>query len=87
MDEVCVKTPVGNLVVKPSYDAEYPGIWIELQRPGKSCDLSLALVEYTTTEADCDGGELITRVWGNGEYEEYTHRTIHRGIDEYFNAL
>ena len=86
MDELYVETPIGCLVVKQSCDKEYPGVWVELRRPGVDCDLALALVEYTKTEADCDSGELITCVWGDGQNEDYTHRTIHRGVDEYFNA-
>ena len=86
MSELRVKTPVGYLVVKPSCDTSCPGVWVELQRHGVDYNLSLALVEYNKEGTDCDRGELITRVWGNGLDEDYTHRTTHRGIDEYFNA-
>ena len=80
------ETPLGALIVRPSgYGLDYPGIWIDLRRADSDCDMPLALVEYTATEGDLVRGEghIITRVYGN-EGDEYTHRIVHTGIEEYF---
>lgn len=78
-----VETPLGTLVAKLSgFTAEgYPGIVIELVREKSS--LTLALIEFINTEADLEEGQgyIITRVWGEGENDEYTDRIVHTGID------
>ena len=85
-----VETPNGWIVAVPSHDKEYPGIWIMLRPNGKDREdeeLVLALIEYTETEWDYPEGQLITRVYGDGLNEEYTHRVVHTNINEYFKAL
>ena len=80
------ETPLGALIVRPSgYGLDYPGIWIDLRRGDSDCDMPLALVEYTATEVDLEHGvgHIITRVYGN-DGDEYTHRIVHTGIEEYF---
>lgn len=76
---VTVETPYGTLIATSAKgEPEYPGIYIDLQKPGCDSDLQLALVESTPTE------NLISRVWGNALNEEYTHRVVHENVDEYF---
>ena len=84
--EARVETPLGALKVKVSTDPAHPGIWIDLGRPDFDCDLALALVEFSSDDADFPDGEphIITHVWGNGEKEDYTTRVVHEGIEEYF---
>lgn len=78
---ISVKTPIGDIVAEKSGDyLNYPGVYVSLQR--EDCDLTLALVEYTTTEADAASPSLITRVWGRAEQEDYTDRIIHSGFEK-----
>ncbi len=73
------KTPVGTIVAKPCTDKENPGLWIELYRPESKAGMSLALVEYSGEDK-----ELVTRVWGNAQSEDYTDKVPHNYIEEYF---
>ena len=82
--KLSVKTPLGDIVAEASGGSEYPGIWLSLRQPGEQYEPSLALVEYTSSEADIREPALITRVWGDAMQEEYTDRIVHQGIDEYF---
>ena len=85
MEEMTVKTPLGTLVVKASTDSDYPGVYIDLRRPGCDCDAPVAMVEVTSTEADLDEKPaLITRVWDNVNEEDHRTRVVHSGIEEYF---
>ena len=73
---------LGDIVAEASGSSEYPGIWISLHQPGEDYEPSLALVEFTMTEADVEGPALITRVWGDGKQEEYTGRVVHTGLEK-----
>jgi hypothetical protein len=86
MDEFTVNTPLGQIVVKPSMDSECPGVYIDIRRPGCDCDAPLAMVEYTATEADFEKPVIITRVWDDIRCEEYQTRSVHFGIEEYFES-
>lgn len=84
-DKLLVETPFGTLVAYASNDPYYPGIYIDLRRDGFPEDMPVALIESTDTEADVDEERnLITRVWGNGQEQDYTNRVIHKNIDEFF---
>lgn len=76
-----VKTPLGDIVAEVSEDRENPGIWVSIQQPEKDREPTLALVEYTATEADLRGPSLITRVWGDADQEDYTDRVVHVGLE------
>ena len=83
---VRVETPLGDLTAKSSgWGPDYPGIHIDLRRSDADQDMMLALVEFTKTEGDLPDGEghIITRVYGD-DGDEYTHRIVHTGIEEYF---
>lgn len=84
MNEIVVNTPLGQIVVKPSTDSDYPGVYIDLRRPGCDCDAPLAMVEYTATEVDLEKPAIITRAWDDTRCEEYHTRVVHSGIEEYF---
>lgn len=84
MDEILINTPLGQIVVKPSTDPEYPGVYIDLRRPRCACDAPLAMVEATPDEADLEGWNIITRAWDDVRNEEYQTRVAHSGIEEYF---
>ncbi len=79
-------TPLGQLIAYPSNNSENPGIYIDLHRDTFDCDAPLALIEYTSTEADVEGGTLITRVWSDVSQEDYSDRHIHTGVEEFFDA-
>lgn len=83
---LAVDTPLGTLVVKVALDSQHPGVYVDLRRPGMECDLPLALVEFSADDADFPNGDqnIITRVWGNARQEEYTLRTVHQNIEQYF---
>lgn len=84
----CIETPLGNLIARPSCDPAYPGVWIDLSRPGVDQSKPIALVEFTQTESDLPAGEghIITRVWGRNE-DEYSDRIVHAGIDQFFDGV
>jgi len=79
-DRITVKTPLGDIVAEASSDSDNPGVWISLHRDGEDYESTLALVEYTATEADQKGPQLITRVWGDAQQEDYTDRVVHSGL-------
>lgn len=81
-----VETPLGILIARSSHgDPDYPGIYVEIRRPDADKDLSLALVEFTETEADIPKtGHIITRVYGDALADEYTNRVVHEKIEDYF---
>ena len=83
---LAVDTPLGTIVVKAALDSQHPGVYVDLRRPGMECDLPLALVEFSADDADFPNGDqnIITRVWGNARQEEYTLRTVHQNIEQYF---
>lgn len=84
--KLCVDTPLGTLVAYAGTDPEYPGIYIDLQRPGFSVDAPLVLTECTETEGDLEDGvpQIITRIWGPVTEEEYSDRVVHSDIREFF---
>ena len=73
------ETPLGTIVAKPCTDKENPGLWIELYRPESKVGMALALVEYSGEDK-----ELVTRVWGNAQSEDYTDKVPHNYVEEYF---
>lgn len=95
-----VETPLGTLVAHESgWGEEYPGFFIDLRREinGRPVDCSLALVEYTSTEADVeDKGILVTRAYSADKRQDArqypddpdapSHRVIHSEdlINEFF---
>lgn len=85
---LAVDTPLGALVVKAALDSQHPGVYVDLRRPGTECDLPLALVEFSADDADFIDGDqnIITRVWGNARQEDYTMRTVHQNIEQYFKS-
>lgn len=85
MNEIVVCTPIGDIVVTKSTDSDYPGVYIDIRRPGCDCDAPLAMVEYTDTESDLEAPAIITRVWNDVRREEYETRVVHEGVNEYFD--
>ena len=83
-----VDTPKGTLVAYAGTDPDYPGIYIDLQRPGFGVDAPLVLTECTQTEADMREGapHIITRIWGSVVEEEYTDRIVHTEIQDFFSV-
>jgi len=80
-----VETPLGALIARPSHgEPDYPGIYIDLRRMDADHDCLLDLIEYTSNEADIEGGSIISRVYGDAQEDEYTDRIVHRGIEDYF---
>ncbi len=80
-DRITVKTPLGDIVAEASTDSDNPGVWVSLHQDGEDYEPTLALVEYTATEADREDPQLITRVWGDGQQEDYTDRVVHTGLE------
>lgn len=73
------ETPLGTIVATPCSDSANPGLWIELYRPESKAGMALALVEYSGEDK-----ELVTRVWGNAQSEDYTDKVSHNYVEEYF---
>ncbi len=83
-----VETPLGAILVRVNEDPDHPGIWIDLRRPDADQDMQLAMVEFCRDEGDRPDGEpnIITRVWGDGEQEDYTCRIVHQRIEDFFKV-
>lgn len=82
-DMLRVETPLGAIIARPSYDSNFPGIWIDLRRPDVDSDMSVALVECTPAGSE-HKQELVTHVWGDAAQEDQTARIVHEGIEDYF---
>ena len=82
-DKIVVKTPLGTITAQVAADTEHPGISFDLVRPGSEGMMSLGLVEFTSDGTE-GGGQIITRVWGDGRQEDYTERIVHEGIEDFF---
>ena len=85
---VMAHTPLGTIIATRTSDPEHPGIWLDLRLPQSGIEIPLGLVEYSADDADFPEGEghIITRVWGDGEQEEYTDRVVHRGIENHLQT-
>lgn len=81
-----IKTSIGTLVVRETTDSEYPGVDIVLMKPGIPYEMNVVLVEVSQAEGDSLAGKLVTRVWGNADQEDYTHRVIHENVEMYFGT-
>lgn len=81
-----VETSLGTIISQSSLDPDHPGIYIDLQKEEGGPQMALALVELCADEADQPEAKpkLITRVWGDGEQDEYTVRIIHENIEAFF---
>lgn len=70
-----VKTKFGTLIVEPSGDPDYPGVWISITQPRSDGDgeyeANLVLVE-SGEDPDGESG-LRVLVWSDPEKEDYTH--------------
>lgn len=85
-DGISVDTPMGTLLACRSGDANYPGITVVLRRNGNT-DAPLAITEYTETEGEApEGPHIISRIWKDVRFVEYTDRLIHEKFDEFFNG-
>lgn len=86
-DEISVDTPIGTLLAYRSGDVNYPGITVILRRNGSDVDAPLAITEYTETEGEApEGPHIISRIWKDVRFVEYTDRLIHEKFDEFFNG-
>lgn len=78
---MAVETPLGILKASAATDPNHPGIYIDLVLPGTTAEVSLALVEFCdVSDMDTDvlgTKQIITRIWGDDEKEDYTDRIIH----------
>ena len=90
---IYVETLAGTLHAYPSIDKDYPGIYIDLERNGKSCSVPLVLLDYSHTEfPECqdttmaEKGVLVCRCWKDVRKEDYCEddRTVFTGYDEFF---
>lgn len=85
MDSMRVETKLGAIIVRSSGgDEEHPGIWIDLRRTDAGLDAPLALIEFVDDEADIDGENIITRIWGDVNNDEYSERIVHKNIEKFF---
>ena len=82
------KTPLGAIIARSATDPQHPGIYIDLRRGTDYPDMPLALVEFSSDDADLTDGEanIITRVWGDAMQESYTERVVHQNIEQYFTT-
>lgn len=77
--KLCVETPQGTLTATAALDPLHPGISIDLHRPDTVCELPLALVEL-------DAADIVSRIWGNAQDEDYTYKEVHQGVEAFFST-
>lgn len=84
-EKILIRTPLGTLVAYPT-DAcdDHPGIFIDLRRPGLGVDAPLVLIECDPTG---DEPELVTRIWGDVNYDDATDCITHTGIRKFFTCF
>lgn len=84
-EKMLIETPLGTLVAYPSdTDDDRPGIFIDLRRPGLGVDAPLVFIECDLTG---DEPELVTRVWGDVNYDDATDCITHAGIRTFFTCF
>lgn len=81
-DELRVQTPLGTLVAGITPDAEYPGIYIDIQDTPSKIMFPLNHAEY-----DPERNTIISRIWGDARQEDYTDRIDHVGLKEVFKHV
>lgn len=81
-----IETPLGAIIVRPSYDSTHPGVWVDLRRTDAGEDAPLALIEFCNDDADVNGDSIVTRVWDDVCEEDYTTRIVHQGIEKFFEV-
>ena len=80
--KMLIKTPLGTLVVYPNdFDESHPGLSVDLRRPGLGVDAPLVYIEFDGSDG---APELVTRVWGDVNFDDATDRIAHEGIKEFF---
>lgn len=81
-----IETPLGAIMVRPSYDSTHPGVWVDLRRADAGEDAPLALIEFCNDDADANGDSIVTRVWDDVCEEDYRTRVVHQGIEKFFEV-
>lgn len=79
---IAARTPLGDIIAEVSPDYRKPGIWVYLRRSGKNSEPTLALIEYTSTEADLGNPAIITRIWSDLGDVYYTERVVHTELEK-----
>lgn len=76
--EIRVEIEFGTISVKESFDPDYPGIWVDLEKPDGYC-ISLVTVEETK---DISTGKPVLRsiIWGDEADEDPTDIIQHKLI-------
>lgn len=85
-DKLEIKTPMGVLVVYPSNDPLYPGVYVDLRQPNGTTTLNLATVECQLSENGDVPPKLVTHVWGDAQQEDSTHDIDHQNIPNSFRT-
>jgi len=68
-----IPTPKGTIVASWSFDNEHPSVSVDLRPNGET---GLIPLSYT----ELDGQQVVTRVWGDADQEDPTHKIVHQGI-------
>lgn len=79
---ILATTPLGDIIAEVNADSNNPGIWVYLRRSDKNAEPTLALIEYTSTEADLGNPAIITRIWSDLGDLYYTERVVHTGLEK-----
>ena len=84
-EKMLIKTPLGTLVAYPSdTDESRPGIFVDLRRPGFGVDAPLVFIECDPTG---DEPKLVSRVWGDVNYDDATDCITHERIRKFFSCF
>lgn len=63
----------GTLVTTLSADTDHPGVSVDFEPAGETGQIPISYTEI-------DGGFLVTRVWGDADQEDPTHKITHENI-------
>lgn len=82
VQELSVKTKLGEIVVRVKQDPAYPGVYVDLRGSGLNDKFEKNTVGLAMVEFEPDKNKIQTVVYGNGNAEDYTHLIEHENVLE-----
>jgi len=82
VQELSVKTKLGEIAVRVKTDVSYPGVYVDLRGPGLNDKFEKDTVGLAMVEFEPDKHKIQTVVYGNGNAEDYTHLIEHVNVLE-----
>lgn len=82
VQELSVKTNLGEIVVRVKQDPVYSGVYVDLRGPGLNDKFEKNTVGLAMVEFEPDKNKIQTVVYGDGNAEDYTHLIEHENVLE-----